>query len=203
MFSFKGNPISSIQSEDSGPLFDGDTEPAPPSPQQCLILLSLPPLCGLGIMGQFSIAVQSGGSGPLFDGARSLQCFLARPAPFRSSGPPFDGAVSTPSSVFWTGAHPTPSGPRVDAILTRCSLKSLIEEMRLSLYTHMTIRGTQNCSRLKVGAIGETWLHSCRMRGGSILPKSCRKCGRDTQSEPQLCTSCGASVAKINMIRTE
>ena len=28
------------------------------------------------------------------------------------SGPPFDGAVSAPSSVFWTGANPTPSvGP--------------------------------------------------------------------------------------------
>ena len=39
--------------------------------------------------------------------------------------------------------------------------------------------------------------------GGSILPKPCKKCGRATQSEPQLCTSCGATVAKINMPRTE
>ena len=46
-------------------------------------------------------------------------------------------------------------------------------------------------------------LHSYRMRGGSILPKACRKCGRATRSEPQLCTSCGATVAKINMTRTE
>ena len=46
-------------------------------------------------------------------------------------------------------------------------------------------------------------LDSYRMRGGCILPKPCRKCGRATQSEPQLCTSCGAIVAKINMIRTE
>ena len=29
------------------------------------------------------------------------------------------------------------------------------------------------------------------------------KCGRATQSEPQLCTSCGATVAKINMRRAE
>ena len=75
------------------------------------------------------------------------------------------------------------------------------------------MRGTQNCSWLKVGAIGETYvkrctgefckLHSYRMRGDSILPKPCRKCGRATQSEPQLCTSCGATVAKINMTRTE
>ena len=46
-------------------------------------------------------------------------------------------------------------------------------------------------------------LHSYRMREGSILPKPCRKCGRATQSEPQLCISCGATVAKINMTRTE
>ena len=46
-------------------------------------------------------------------------------------------------------------------------------------------------------------LHSYRMRGGSILPKPRRKCGRATQSEPRLCTSCGATVAKINMTRTE
>ena len=46
-------------------------------------------------------------------------------------------------------------------------------------------------------------LHSSRMRGGSILPKPCRKCGRATQSEPPLCTSCGATVAKISMTRTE
>ena len=46
-------------------------------------------------------------------------------------------------------------------------------------------------------------LHSYRMRGGSILPKPCRKCGRGTQSEPQLCTSCGTTVAKINMTRAE
>ena len=46
-------------------------------------------------------------------------------------------------------------------------------------------------------------LHSYRMRKGSILPKPCRKCGRATQSEPLLCTSCGATVAKINMTRTE
>ena len=39
--------------------------------------------------------------------------------------------------------------------------------------------------------------------GGSILPKPCRKCGRARQSEPQLCTSCGATVAKINKTRTE
>ena len=46
-------------------------------------------------------------------------------------------------------------------------------------------------------------LHSYRMRGGSILPKPCRKSGRATQSEPQLCTSCGATVAEIIMRRTE
>ena len=46
-------------------------------------------------------------------------------------------------------------------------------------------------------------LYSYRMRGDSILPKPCRKCGRATQSEPQLGTSCGATVAKINMARTE
>ena len=46
-------------------------------------------------------------------------------------------------------------------------------------------------------------LHSYRMRGGCILPKLRRKCGRATQSEPQLCTSCGATVAKINVRRTE
>ena len=46
-------------------------------------------------------------------------------------------------------------------------------------------------------------LHSYRMRGGSILPKPCRKCGRAAQSEPQLCTPCGATVAHINMRRTE
>ena len=46
-------------------------------------------------------------------------------------------------------------------------------------------------------------LHSYRMRGGSILPKQCRKCGPATQSEPRLCTSCGATVAKINMTRSE
>ena len=45
-------------------------------------------------------------------------------------------------------------------------------------------------------------LHSYRMRGGSILPKPRRKCGRATQSE-QLCTYCGATVAKINMTRTD
>ena len=41
------------------------------------------------------------------------------------------------------------------------------------------------------------------MRGGSILPKPCRKSGQAKQSEPQLYTSCGAIVAKINMRRTE
>ena len=46
-------------------------------------------------------------------------------------------------------------------------------------------------------------LHSYRMRGGSILLKTCRKCDRATQSEPQLCTSCGATMAKINITRTE
>ena len=46
-------------------------------------------------------------------------------------------------------------------------------------------------------------LHSYRMRGGSILPKPCRKCGRTTQSEPQLCTSYGVTMAKINMRRAE
>ena len=46
-------------------------------------------------------------------------------------------------------------------------------------------------------------LHSNRMRRGSILPKPCRKCGRATQSEPQLYTSLGATVANINMTRTE
>ena len=46
-------------------------------------------------------------------------------------------------------------------------------------------------------------LHSYRMCGGSILQNPCRKCGRATQSEPQLCTSCGTTVAKINMRRTE
>ena len=85
--------------------------------------------------------------------------------------------------------------------------------MRLSLYTNRIMRGTQNCSWLKVGAIGETYgkrcmeefckLHSYRMRGGSIVPKPRRKCGRATQSEPQLYTSCGATVAKINMTRAE
>ena len=53
------------------------------------------------------------------------------------------------------------------------------------------------------GAKGGCKLHSYRMREGSILPKLCRKCGRVTQSEPQLCTSCGATLAKINMRRTE
>ena len=51
---------SSIQSGVSGPLFDGATEPAPPSPQRCLVLqplLSLSPfLCGLGILDHFSMA---------------------------------------------------------------------------------------------------------------------------------------------------
>ena len=71
------------------------------------------------------------------------------------------------------------------------------------------MRGTQNCNWLKVGAIGDTCgkrcmgefckLHSYRMRGGSILPKQCRKCGQATQ----VCTSCGATVVKINMTRTE
>ena len=46
-------------------------------------------------------------------------------------------------------------------------------------------------------------LHSYRMRGGSILPKPCRKCGRATQPTTQLCTTCGATVAKINITRTE
>ena len=46
-------------------------------------------------------------------------------------------------------------------------------------------------------------LHNYRMRGGSVLPKSCRKCGLAIKSKPQLCTSCGAKVAKVNMRRTE
>ena len=46
-------------------------------------------------------------------------------------------------------------------------------------------------------------LHSYRMRGGSILPKPCRKCERATLSVLQLCTSCGATVAKKNMTRAE
>ena len=139
-------------------------------------------------------------SGPLFDEASPCPSVFffwtrARPTPPRSSGPPFDGAVSAPSSVFWNGAHPTPplGGSQVDAILTRRPLAApnlYFEEMCLSLYIHMTMRGTQNCSWLKVGAIGETcgkWcmgefckLHSYRMRGGSILPKPCRKCGQAT-----------------------
>ena len=40
----------------SGPLFDGDTEPAPSSPQQCLVLQPLLSLCGLGILDHFSMA---------------------------------------------------------------------------------------------------------------------------------------------------
>ena len=47
---------SSIESGGSGPLFDGDTEPAPESPQQCLVLQPFPPLCGLGILDHFSMA---------------------------------------------------------------------------------------------------------------------------------------------------
>ena len=116
--------------------------------------------------------------------------------------------------------HPL-GGPRVDAILSGAPavprrpliFKFTFEEMCFSLYTHRTMRGTQNCSWLKVGTIGETCgkrcmrefckLHSYRMRGGSILPKPSRKCGRATQPEPQLCTSCGATMAKINMKTTE
>ena len=39
--------------------------------------------------------------------------------------------------------------------------------------------------------------------GVAFYQKPCRKCGRATQSEPQLCTSCGATVAKINMTMTD
>ena len=120
------------------------------------------------------------------------QCFLDRGPPSPSVGP--ESMLFSPA-VF-------PAAPNL-----------YFEEMCLSLYIHRTMRGTQICRWLKVGAIGETCgkrcmvdfckPHSYRMRGGSILPKPCRKCGRDTQSEPQLCTSCGATVAKINMRRTE
>ena len=51
-----GLPSSSIQSRDSGPLFDGDTEPAPPNPQQCLVLQPLvPPLCDRGVLDHLSM----------------------------------------------------------------------------------------------------------------------------------------------------
>ena len=46
---------SSIQSRSSRPLFDGSTEPAPLSPQQCLVLQLLS-LCGLRILDHFVMA---------------------------------------------------------------------------------------------------------------------------------------------------
>ena len=96
---------------------------------------------------------------------------------------------------------------------SRVAANLYFEEMCLSLYTHRTMRGTQNCSWLKVVIICEPCgkqcmgefckLHSYRIRVDSILSKPCRKCGRATQSEPQLCTSCGTTVAKINIRRTK
>ena len=69
--------------------------------------------------------------------------------------------TTEPSYRPQLGAHPIPS---VDP--SRCYShpsfpQSLFEEMCLSLYTHMTMRGTQNCSWLKVGAIGETCGKRC------------------------------------------
>ena len=52
------NTYSSIHNGGSGPLFDGSTEPASPSPQQCLVLQPT----------SLSVA-----SGPLFDGDRPTE----------------------------------------------------------------------------------------------------------------------------------
>ena len=128
------------------------------------------------------------------------------------------GRIGLPSPLLTLLPAPTSGQSHPRRVPSRCYShppfpQSLFEEMCLSLYTHMTMRGTHNSSWLNVGAIGETCgkrcmgefckLHSYRMRGSSILPKPCRKCGLATQSEPQLCTSCGDTVAKINMTRLQ
>ena len=65
------------------------------------------------------------------------------------------GAVSAPSSVFWTGAHPTPSVGPESMLFSSAVLPAAphlyFEEMCLSFYIHRQMRGTQNCSWLKVG----------------------------------------------------
>ena len=95
-----------------------------------------------------------------------------------------------------SGPTSSPRWARVDAIISGAPsvprrppiFLFSFEEMSLLLYIHKTMRRTQNCSWLKVGAIGETCGKRCmrefckllsyRMRE-AFLPKPCRKCGQD------------------------
>ena len=74
------------------------------------------------------------------------------------------------------------------------------------------MRGTQNCSWLKVGAIGETCGKRCMGCFVSYIVTECAgvafyqnqvENAGEPHSPNRSCTSCGATVAKINMRRTE
>ena len=107
---------SSIQSGDSGPLFDGDTEPASPNPQQCLVLQPLPPLCDPGVLDHLSM----GPSLPpaMFAGPRPTlpprwapsRCYSAAGGECTN----YFGLPSLPTTflrsyrLFWTGESPSP-----------------------------------------------------------------------------------------------
>ena len=83
--------MSSIHNGGSGPLFDGSTEPASPSPQQCLVLQP----------SSLSVA-----SGPLFDGDRPTE-------------PPAVIGFTTTSPLcgFWTTFRREPTRSRQEIIM--------------------------------------------------------------------------------------
>ena len=74
------------------------------------------------------------------------------------------------------------------------------------------MRRTHNCSWLTVGAIGEAYGKRCMREFCKLIVTECAgvafyqnhvENAGEPQSEPQLCTSCGVTVAKINMRTTE
>ena len=103
--------------------------------------------------------------------------FSGPPYPIQEFWTTFRCSRLCPQQCFLDRGPPQPlGGPRVEAILTRrppAALNLYFEEMCLSLFIHRVMRGTQNCSWLKVGAIGETCAKRCMGSFVSYIVTEC------------------------------